>query len=62
MFEIIWCVLLANRWQLLYVFIISFIIGIILAIETCKLNKEHRKKGFRDGKLYGKTKEIDQQM
>ena len=56
MLEIIWCVLLANRWQLLYVFIISFIIGIILAIETCKLNKEHRKKGFRDGKLYGKTK------
>ena len=62
MFKMMWDILLLNRQSLLYSFVIAFIIGFILAIGSCKLNREHKKKGFKNGSLYGKTKEIDQQM
>lgn len=62
MLEMIWNVLVLNKQSLVYSFVIAFIIGFVLAIESYKLNREHKKKGFKKRALYGKTKEIDKQM
>lgn len=52
----------SNRFQLLMVFVIFFIAGCILSLATCKINKEKKKKGFKDGRIHGPVEKIDQQL
>lgn len=52
----------SNKFQLLLVFVVFFIIGCILSIAACGINKEKKKKGFKDGRLHGKAKKIDKQL
>jgi len=53
---------ISNKEQLLLVLVICFIIGFVIAMMTSGYNKEKKKKGFKEGRLYGRSKEIDRQM
>lgn len=53
----------SNNYSVYIILFISFfLIGFLLAMATRNLNKEKKKKGFKGGRLYGKAKEIDEQL
>ena len=44
---------ISNKEQLLLVLVICFVIGFVIAMMTSGYNKEKKKKGFKEGRLYG---------
>ena len=62
MAEMIRFTIMMNWRMFLLVFFAAFIAGFILAMSTTGLNKQKKKKGFRNVILYGKTKEIDKKI
>ena len=46
----------------LYLFAAGFVAGVVIAALTVRYNGIGRKRGFRKGRFYGSSREIDQRI